>query len=108
VQVLAAHPQSGTDGNAWALKKLQAAGITASEMTTDYLHAKAMVADDRAFVGSQNFSDNAMFKNRELGDLIDDPAAVGQLRQWFLDDQAANPPPPAATGTAPRKTPSTG
>jgi len=108
VQVLAAHPQSGTDRNAWAIKKLQAAGITASEMTSDYLHAKAMVADDRAFVGSQNFSDNAMFKNRELGDLIDDPAAVDQLRQWFLEDQAANPPPPAATGTAPRTTSTTG
>lgn len=114
VQVLTAHPESGPDRNADAIKKLQAAGIDAKEMTNNYLHAKAMVADDRAFVGSQNFSFNAMLKNRELGEIIDDPNVVGQLRQWFMDDEAANstppppPPPPPATNTDLRTTPSIG
>ncbi|HVE82484.1 MAG TPA: phospholipase D-like domain-containing protein [Myxococcales bacterium] len=92
VHVLAAHPESGTDRNAYAIKKLQAAGIPAHEMTTDYLHAKAMVADGRAFVGSQNFSYSALLKNRELGEIIDDAGAVEQLRQRFLADEAANTP----------------
>lgn len=92
VQVLAADQKGvgGADKNGPAVAQLAAAGITAKEMTSDYLHAKAIVADDQAFIGSQNFSKPGMLFNRELGDLTSDPTVVNQLLAQFQADLAAN------------------
>ncbi|HZI04185.1 MAG TPA: phospholipase D-like domain-containing protein, partial [Archangium sp.] len=85
VQVLGAQD----NGNEPALKKFREAGIPARELTKYYLHAKAIVADDRVFIGSQNFSTEALDDNRELGKLIDDPELVQQLVHTFESDFAS-------------------
>lgn len=92
VQVLAAAPRASgnPDKNAAGIQQLKAAGIDAREMSSHYLHAKAMVADNQAFVGSQNFSADGLTANRELGEIVDDPQVVAQLTQDFMDDKAAN------------------
>jgi cardiolipin synthase len=53
-----------------------------------YLHAKAMVADDRAWVGSVNGSTAATSANREFGLFFDEPAAVAALRASLESDFA--------------------
>lgn len=91
VQVMAAAPKNGgPNKNGPIIQQLQAAGILAKEMTKNYLHAKAMVADGQAFIGSQNFSADGLTKNRELGEIVDDAGVVGQLTQAFQADWAAN------------------
>ena len=58
-----------------------------------YIHAKMIVADDaRAFVGSENFSESSLDKNRELGIVLSDPDILAQLKNTFAGDfHAATP-----------------
>ncbi len=52
-----------------------------------YIHAKMIVADDAyAFVGSENFSENSLNKNRELGLFISDPVILKSLIHTFTND----------------------
>jgi len=90
VQVIMPSPKQGQqDNNADALAALQAAGVKVKEDTDLYIHAKAMVVDDQAFVGSQNFSNGGLHNNRELGEVVDDPAIVSQLADQFKKDMGA-------------------
>ena len=51
------------------------------------VHAKTVIADgQRAFVGSQNLTATSLDRNREVGILIDDPAAIQRLQQVFEAD----------------------
>jgi phosphatidylserine/phosphatidylglycerophosphate/cardiolipin synthase-like enzyme len=86
--VLCASPASKTakDKNGPAVAKLQAAGVKALEVSHYYMHAKAIVADGEAFVGSQNFSTDGMKRNRELGDVFDQADVVSQLASMFETD----------------------
>ena len=88
VEVLCASPVSKTakDKNGPAVAQLQAAGVKALEVSHYYMHAKAIIADDQAFIGSQNFSTNGMKRNRELGDLFDQADVVTQLASMFQTD----------------------
>jgi len=54
-----------------------------------YLHAKAIVADERAWVGSVNGSTAATSANREFGLFFSEPAEVAELRASFEADFAA-------------------
>jgi hypothetical protein len=72
-----------------AIQQLKAAGIQAGYFTKNYLHAKAIVADGKAFVGSQNFTAGGLGQNRELGEILDDPAAVAKLAATFGADESA-------------------
>ncbi len=83
---------TGPNSNKAALAKLQAAGIPSQFFTKNYLHAKAIVADDKAFIGSQNFSTTALTKNREFGEIFSQKNIVDQLTKMFLADEA-NPGP---------------
>jgi cardiolipin synthase A/B len=89
VEVLTAGPHSpgDPDRNQPAVKQLQAAGIPTREMTKLYLHAKAIVADNHAFIGSQNFSPEALSTNREMGDIVSDHNVVSQLTSLFKADE---------------------
>jgi len=90
VRVLAAHPLNGeADKNQPALQQFTAAGIPAKELARYYVHAKVIIADDQAFVGSQNFSTAALQSNRELGGIFDAPEFVQQLVQTFQGDFAS-------------------
>jgi len=51
-----------------------------------YLHAKLIIADGVAFVGSQNFSPTALSHNREVGALVFEPAAEAVVEQQFESD----------------------
>ena len=88
VEVLAASPRSSTskDHNAAAIQALTDAGIHAAEVSAHYMHAKAIVADGQAFIGSQNFSTPGLSRNREAGDIIGDSTTVDQLATMFKGD----------------------
>jgi cardiolipin synthase len=58
-----------------------------------YIHAKVVIADagtprQRAFVGSENFSNTSLNQNRELGIETADPAIVGGLTATLNSDAA--------------------
>lgn len=69
-----------------AIAQLQAAGIGAGYLTKHYLHAKAIVADDTVYVGSQNFTNGGLRNNRELGELLSDAKAVDAVERTFAAD----------------------
>ena len=57
---------------------------------TAYMHAKIIVASQAAFMGSQNFSDASLRRNREMGLLLGATDAQALLRQFRADwDQSA-------------------
>lgn len=81
-------------------KALQTAGcgvhVGANNPTTLYIHAKAMVADlgtpgQVGYLGSINFSDASLNKNRELGLYLYDPTLLNQLNSTLAKDYAAFP-----------------
>jgi phosphatidylserine/phosphatidylglycerophosphate/cardiolipin synthase-like enzyme len=71
--------------------ELAAAGVDVRLLSTLYVHAKAIVADDaRAFLGSQNLSATSLDQNRELGIIVDDPISLARLMRTFeIDFRAA-------------------
>ncbi|MEY9871441.1 hypothetical protein ABH931_000914 [Streptacidiphilus sp. MAP12-33] len=76
------------------LNQVTAAGgkvKTYTSSTGYYIHAKAIVADygtstAKAFAGSENFSDNSLNHNRELGLIVADSGVVSGLEQAFDAD----------------------
>jgi phosphatidylserine/phosphatidylglycerophosphate/cardiolipin synthase-like enzyme len=69
-----------------------------------YIHAKVIVVDAlTAFVGSQNFSNDSLVHNRELGLTTSDAAVVGPLSETLAADFAGATPfrvtPAPGTGT---------
>ncbi|MCS6884903.1 MAG: phosphatidylserine/phosphatidylglycerophosphate/cardiolipin synthase family protein [Acidobacteriota bacterium] len=87
VRVLLAKPEDG-DPNRPALEQLAAAGIKVNYFTKHYLHAKGIVSDNQAFLGSQNFTGGGLFRNREVGQIFNQPDIVNQLAEIFLADEA--------------------
>jgi phosphatidylserine/phosphatidylglycerophosphate/cardiolipin synthase-like enzyme len=75
-----------------AFEQLTACGVAVRTYAPDaalYIHAKAIVADDRtAFVGSQNFSWTSLERNRELGVVTADPSIVATLSRVLAGDFA--------------------
>ncbi|MFI6475353.1 phosphatidylserine/phosphatidylglycerophosphate/cardiolipin synthase family protein [Streptomyces sp. NPDC050516] len=76
------------------LKQVIAAGgkvATFTSSTGYYIHAKAIVADygtssAKVFAGSENFSDNSLNHNRELGLIVSDSAVVSGIEKAFNAD----------------------
>ncbi|RNI17946.1 phospholipase D-like domain-containing protein [Flexivirga caeni] len=78
------------------LNEVTAAGgkvatYTSPSDTAYYIHAKAIVVDagtrnERVFVGSENFSDNSLNHNRELGLIINDPSVTWGVERAFDHD----------------------
>src|SRR5205823_1635696 len=66
-----------------AVKTLRAAGVDVKYLTSSYLHAKAVVTDDTAFLGSQNFTGGGLVRNREVGEIFKQAALVKQLNAQF-------------------------
>ncbi len=59
----------------------------ASSSKIIYIHAKMILADGaRVFLGSENFSDSSLNKNRELGLVLTSPMIIGQLNATFDSD----------------------
>ncbi len=76
------------------LGQVTAAGgkvTTYTSSTGFYVHAKAIVADygtstAKVFAGSENFSDNSLNHNRELGLIINDSGVLGGVESTFNAD----------------------
>ncbi|CAN5807704.1 hypothetical protein BH11MYX2_BH11MYX2_17920 [soil metagenome] len=65
---------------------LKAKNIPVKTATSFYLHAKLIVADAVAFVGSENMSYTSLIKNREVGALVFEPSATAAITQQFDTD----------------------
>lgn len=71
--------------------------VTYSSSSGPYIHAKAIVADHgtstaKVFAGSENFSDNSLNHNRELGLIINDPGVESGVEATFAGDFAGGKP----------------
>ncbi len=81
----------GSMDNTDTIAELQAAGIEVHNATTFYLHAKLIIADGVAFIGSENFSLTSLTKNREVGALLFEPAQASVSRDQFDADWSSTP-----------------
>lgn len=87
VRVLLGKPED-SDPNRPAFDRLAAAGIKVNYYTKNYLHAKGIVSDGQAFLGSQNFTGGGLIRNREVGQIFNQTDIVNQLAEIFLADEA--------------------
>ncbi len=72
-------------------------GIQIKKIGQPYMHAKIIIVDGLAFVGSQNLSKDSLLHNREMGILVADPVALATLKQTYqLDWNNVNAVPFAA------------
>lgn len=51
-----------------------------------FLHAKLLIANNVAFVGSENYSYTSLAKNREVGALVFEPSAFAPIKSQFDSD----------------------
>ena len=91
VQVLLGYQPGfgGAPPNQKALDALGQAGVPAAYLQRHYLHAKAIVADDKAFLGSQNFTPGGLRNNRELGEVLEGPVVEDVVRTFAEDKKAS-------------------
>ena len=87
VRVLLADP-GWIDGNTATAAELRASGIPVKFLDTNGLHAKLVIADGVAFIGSQNFSWTSLERNREVGVLVNDDAPMARITSQFATDWA--------------------
>ncbi|MFD8706752.1 phosphatidylserine/phosphatidylglycerophosphate/cardiolipin synthase family protein [Kitasatospora sp. NPDC059648] len=71
--------------------------VTYFSTTGLYVHAKAIVADygtpgAKVFAGSENFSDNSLNNNRELGLIVSDSGVLNTIESTFATDFANGTP----------------
>lgn len=71
------------------VKQFLRSGIKVKEMRN--VHAKAFIIDAnyksaKAYIGSQNLTSTSLYKNRELGTIIEEPYWVNYLTQVFSRD----------------------
>lgn len=82
------------------VRHLDALGCTVLQLPDRMLHAKAMIVDDMALVGSVNFDVRSMLLNAETALALYDPPSVAEVREWFLEEAAR-----CSTGTKPARMP---
>lgn len=76
-----------------AIAKMKANGVPIVGLSNPYVHSKAIVVDGTyGFVGSQNFTSNALFNNREFGVVTDAAAEVAKLAKVIADDFSKGKP----------------
>jgi phosphatidylserine/phosphatidylglycerophosphate/cardiolipin synthase-like enzyme len=91
VRVILANPGDYPD-NAAAIQYLQSLGLPVRAATAVDVHAKLIIADGVAFVGSQNMSTSALQMNREVGAFVFEPGPAGIAIQQFATDWAGATP----------------
>lgn len=67
-------------------QRLLLAGVTIYEYNPKILHAKSMVVDDWALIGSSNFNRRSVFRDLELDYAVDSPGTVQALITKFQED----------------------
>ena len=92
VRVIVEDPNDTTQ-NAGVAAFMAARGIPVKYAVQQfYLHAKLLIADGVAFVGSENMSTTSMTQNREMGALVFEPDQVAVIQQQFDADWAITTP----------------
>jgi len=89
VQVLIG--ETGSEDEGTIITLLNAGGIEVKKAPSKFkiMHAKLMIVDDAiVLIGSHNWSQNAMFYNRELSVVIQSPSLATQLLEIFNSDWA--------------------
>lgn len=81
------------DPNDESIPYLQGLGIPVRIADTFYLHSKLIIADEVAFVGSENMSFTSLTKNREVGALVFEPAPFQTIKSQFDTDWATETTP---------------
>lgn len=82
-----------TPDNAGIASFLGTAGIPVKYAVNQfYLHAKLIVADGVAFVGSENMSPTSLTRNREVGALVFEPDQAAIIEAQFEADWAITTP----------------
>jgi cardiolipin synthase A/B len=82
-----------TTGQDTAIAALRAAQIPIVKVGTPDIHAKAIVTDrNRAYIGSQNFTQTALLKNREVGVLTENLVEVTKVITTIDADFAKGTP----------------
>lgn len=82
----------GSDDNADTKAFFEGRGIPVHDARGFYCHAKLIIADGVAFVGSENFSVTALTKNREVGAFVFEPTPAGVIRAQFDADWTSTEP----------------
>jgi len=88
VRALLANPAWMKDNPATAAL-LQKASIPVKYYTKLEVHAKLLIADGIAFVGSENMSLNSLSSNREIGVFVSEPSLSETITKQFETDWAA-------------------
>jgi phosphatidylserine/phosphatidylglycerophosphate/cardiolipin synthase-like enzyme len=89
VRLILADP-SYTPQNTATITYFKGMGIPVKIATTFDLHAKLIIADGVALVGSANMSFTSLTKNREVGALVFEPTQAAQIKTQFEADWAAS------------------
>lgn len=69
-------------------EELLQCGAQVKTLSTPYIHAKMILADNTAYVGSINFTTESMDDNRELGIILTQPDIFQTLATTFENDWA--------------------
>lgn len=85
VRVLLGDPAWVTS-NTQTAQDLAAAKIPVRYFKVADLHAKLVLVDDAAFVGSENLSTNSLDHNREVGVMVTNKAPLDAIRVQFEKD----------------------
>ena len=88
VRLLLANPADYPE-NGDTITLMRGQGVPVKTATQIDVHAKLIVADGVAFIGSQNISTSALTLNREAGTLVFEPGAAAVAIDQFGDDWAA-------------------
>ncbi len=81
------------EANGYAVAFLAKRGIPVRSMASPAVHVKAIVVDGRrAFVGSENLSENSLSNNREIGLITLEPPILATIAATFAKDWASATP----------------
>lgn len=61
-------------------------GVSIKTLSSPYMHAKLIIADNKAYIGSINLSTQSMDENREVGILLTQQDIISQLLSDFAQD----------------------
>ena len=93
VRLILADPSDMSDNTATAMFFTNL-GVPVKFATDFFMHAKLVVADGVAFVGSQNFSSTSLTMNREVGALVFEQTPEATIQSQFDSDWASTTPAP--------------
>jgi cardiolipin synthase len=78
---------SQLESNKTALQELSSAGVQVRTISSPYMHAKMILSDEnKAYIGSINFSTQSMDENRELGIIFTQADDLQTLNATFETD----------------------